>query len=242
VSTGAGGQDPFSGRVVGRPSVSLVGADDRPPPEVGVGVGEPMDWVQALSIPGPGQDHAMSSLHQMMLRAARHQVRRMGPVLAGIGVERLEEIANQAADEAMMAVLAKLHTFEGRSRFTTWAYKFAILQCATEVRRFVWSHRDVELDDDAQIHERGLSPASYVEAADLAGAVRVAIDVALTPHQRRITIALLVDDIPIDVLAQRLGTNRNALYKTVHDARTRLRAHLITSGHLPKPHPPAGTP
>jgi RNA polymerase sigma-70 factor (ECF subfamily) len=184
----------------------------------------------------------MSSLHQLMLRASRHQVRRMGGLLAGVGAERLEEIANQAADEAMMAVLAKLGTFEGRSRFTTWAYKFAILQCATEVRRFAWAHRDVQLDDAVQIHERGPSPASYVEAADLAGAVRAAIDVALTPHQRRITIALLVDDIPIDVLAQRLGTNRNALYKTVHDARSRLRAHLIASGHLPTPHPQAGTP
>jgi len=66
--------------------------------------------------------------------------------------------------------------------------------------------------------------------------------VALTPHQRRVTIALLVDDIPIDVLADRLGTNRNALYKTVHDTRTRLRANLIASGHLTTPHPRAGTP
>jgi len=75
----------------------------------------------------------------------------------------------------------------------------------------------------------------------LAAAVRLAIDVALTPHQRRITIALLVEDVPIDVLAQRLGSNRNALYKTVHDARTRLRAHLIASGHLATPNPQAGT-
>ena len=221
--------------------MSRVSADDRVPPDLDLPDTEPQNWVEALSTPGPRQDHAMDRLHQMMLRASRHQVRRMRSSLAGVGDERLEEIANQAADEAMMAVLAKLSTFEGRSRFTTWAYKFAILQSATEVRRFAWRHREVELDDDAQLQARGPSPASYVEAADLASAVRNAIDVALTPHQRRVTIALLVDDIPIGVLADRLGTNRNALYKTVHDARTRLRAHLIASGHLATPHPQAGT-
>ncbi|MEP7194718.1 MAG: sigma-70 family RNA polymerase sigma factor [Actinomycetota bacterium] len=222
--------------------MSLVGEEDRvPPPELGQADAEPDNWVEALSIPGPVQDHAMTRLHQMMLRASRHQVRRMRSSLAGVGSERLEEIANQAADEAMMAVLTKLHTFEGRSRFTTWAYKFAILQSATEVRRYAWQHREVELDDHTPIRQRGASPANYAEAADLASAVRCAIDEALTPHQRRITIALLVDEVPIDVLAQRLGTNRNALYKTVHDARTRLRTHLIASGHLAAPDPQAGT-
>lgn len=221
--------------------MSLVSADDRVPPELRLAAAEPEDWVEALSVPGPSQDQAMSSLHQMLLRASRHQVWRMRSTLAGVGNERLEEIANQACDEAMMAVLTKLSTFEGRSRFTTWAYKFAILQSATEVRRFAWAHREVELNDLTHIQECGPSPASYAEAADLASAVRLAIDVALTPHQRRITIALLVDDVPIDVLAQRLGSNRNALYKTVHDARTRLRAHLIASGHLATPHPQAGT-
>jgi len=221
--------------------MSRVSANEGVPPDLDLAEAEPENWVEALSTPGPRQDRAMGSLHQMLLRASRHQVWRMRSTLAGIGDERLEEIANQAADEAMMAVLAKLSTFEGRSRFTTWAYKFAILQSATEVRRFAWQHREVELDDDVQLQTYGPSPASYAEASDLASAVRSAIDVALTPHQRRVTIALLVDDVPIDVLAQRLGTNRNALYKTVHDARTRLRAHLIASGHLAAPHPQAGT-
>jgi RNA polymerase sigma-70 factor (ECF subfamily) len=221
--------------------MSRVSANDRVPPDLDLAEAEPENWVEALSTPGPRQDRAMGSLHQMLLRASRHQVWRMRSTLAGIGDERLEEIANQAADEAMMAVLSKLSTFEGRSRFTTWAYKFAILQSATEVRRFAWQHREVELDDDAQLQTRGPSPASYAEASDLASAVRGAIDVALTPHQRRVTIALLVEEVPIDVLAQRLGTNRNALYKTVHDARTRLRAHLIASGHLATPHTQAGT-
>jgi RNA polymerase sigma-70 factor (ECF subfamily) len=155
-----------------------VSANDRVPPGLDLVEAEPENWVEALSAPGPGQDRAMDRLHQMLLRASRHQVRRMRSTLAGVGDERLEEIANQAADEAMMAVLAKLSTFEGRSRFTTWAYKFAILQPATEVRRFAWQHREVELDDNAQLQAHGPSPASYAEAADLASAVRNAIDVA----------------------------------------------------------------
>lgn len=145
--------------------MNLVGADDRVPPKVDQADSEPTEWVEALSIPGPRQDHAMSSLHQMMLRASRHQVWRMRSSLAGFGTERLEEIANQAADEAMMAVLNKLSTFEGRSRFTTWAYKFAILQSATEVRRYARQNREVKLTDAALIMECG-PPASYAEASD----------------------------------------------------------------------------
>ena len=209
-----------------------VSADDRAPTRASLAVTPPDTWIRDLSTPGPAQDLAMLALHELLLRASRHQVRRMAGALPGAGRERLDEIANQAADEAMMAVLAKLGTFEGRSRFTTWVYKFAILQCATEVRRYAWQHRDVVLDDISFVREPGPSPSGYVEASDLASALRLAIATALTPHQRRVTIALLVEEVPIDVLAQRLGTNRNALYKTVHDARARLRAQLVASGHL----------
>ena len=212
--------------------MSIVGSDAPVPPELGLVAAEPEDWIEALTSPGPRQDHAMERLHTLLLRAARHQVWRMRSSLGGAGHARLDEIANQAADEAMMTVLAKLHTFEGRSRFTTWAYKFAILQSATEVRRLAWQHREVSLDELAEVPSRGPSPAGYTEGVDLAWAVRSAIDTALTPHQRRVTVALLVDEVPIDVLAERLGTNRNALYKTVHDARARLRADLVSSGHL----------
>jgi RNA polymerase sigma-70 factor, ECF subfamily len=162
--------------------------------------------------------------------------------LGNAGHTRLDEIANSAADEAMMTLLAQLHTFEGRSRFTTWAYKFAILQSATEVRRLAWRHREISLDELADVPARDPGPTGYTEGVDLVWAVRRAIDTALTPHQRRVTVALLVDEVPIDVLAERLGTNRNALYKTVHDARARLRADLVASGHLPAQPPKEGTP
>jgi RNA polymerase sigma-70 factor, ECF subfamily len=198
---------------------------------------EPADWVTALSLPGPEQEEALRSLHNLMLRASHHQVRRMRSALHDLGEDRIVELANEAADDAMLAVLAKLPTFEGRSRFTTWAYKFAILQCATAVRHYEWQHRDVELDDAVPQVASSPSPAELVEAGDLAVAVRDALASVLTPHQRRITVALLVDEVPIDVLAERLGTTRNALYKTLHDARKRLRTQLIATGHLPAVRP-----
>jgi RNA polymerase sigma-70 factor (ECF subfamily) len=137
--------------------------------------------------------------------------------------------------------LAKLPSFQGRSRFTTWAYKFAILQVSVEVRRYAWVQRQVALEDPELILEHGASPEQHAEANDLAHALRSAIAEVFTPHQRRIMLALLVHEIPIDVLADRLGSSRNALYKTLHDARTRLRAHLKSTGHLADPDALAGT-
>jgi RNA polymerase sigma-70 factor (ECF subfamily) len=204
------------------------------------GAGDPADWPTALSLPGAGRDQALQRLHSLMLKAARHQVWRMRGMLPGAGVSLFEDLANTAADEALTAVLAKLDTFEGRSRFTTWAYKFAILQAATEVRRQSWATREVSLDDTELWSDRGPSPEQQAEASDLAAAVAEAMYAALTPYQRRIAVALLVDNVPIDVLAERLGTTRGALYKALHEARSRLRAHLTASGHLNRDDTPGG--
>lgn len=190
------------------------------------------DWPRILTTPGIGRDRAMAQLHDLLLRAAYHEVRRLCSQLPGASQSTLDELANGAADAALAAVLAKLDTFEGRSRFTTWAYKFAIYEAATEVRRRSWTGREVTLDDGDRLPDPHPGPAELAEARDLAGAVRAAIDDVLTTHQRRVALALLVDDIPIDVLADRLGTTRGALYKVLHDARGRLRAHLVATGYL----------
>jgi RNA polymerase sigma-70 factor (ECF subfamily) len=190
------------------------------------------DWIAALTSEGPLRDDALRRLHALLLRGARFQVSRMSALRAMVGAAQVEDVVTLAADEAMVAVLGKLSTFEGRSRFTTWAYKFAVLQAAVELRRQAWSRREVPLDAAPPLVERRPSPDPYAEGAALAAAVRTAIDHVLTPHQRRIALALIVDEVPIDVLAERLGTNRNALYKTLHDARSRLRAHLALEGYL----------
>ena len=195
-------------------------------------LGEPVDWPTALLVPGARQDDALRRLHLLMVRAARHQVWRMRELLEGHGPELYDELANSAADEAVTVLLAKLDTFEGRSRFTTWAYKFAILQAATEVRRQSWAQREVTLEDWETWCDPRPEPEQEAEASDLASAVERAMAVALTPYQRKIAVALLVDQVPIDVLAERLGTTRGALYKALHEARGRLRAHLVAHGYL----------
>ena len=129
-----------------------------------------------------------------------------------------------------MNVLARLDIFEGRSRFTTWAYKFAILQVATEVRRSAWRDREVRLDPVGSFVADDDGPERRAEVAALSDAIRRGMRDVLTPHQRRVMVALVVDQVPIDMLAERLGTTRNTLYKTLHDARKRLREALVAQG------------
>ena len=175
---------------------------------------------------------AQRRLHDVLLRASRHQIWRLRDLLPGAGAGELEDLAQQAADDALVAVLHQLPSFEGRSRFTTWAYKFGVYHAGVAVRRQAWRNREVPVPDTVPLVDTSPTPADLSEAAQLASAVRAAIESALTPHQRRVVLALLVEEVPIDVLADRLGTTRNALYKTLHDARRRLRTALTAEGHL----------
>jgi RNA polymerase sigma-70 factor (ECF subfamily) len=221
--------------------MTLVRNGQQAPREVDLADADPPDWVAALASPGFQQDQALRRLHALMVKAAHHQVWRMRAMLPAVGASGYEELANCAADDALTSLLAKLDTFEGRSRFTTWAYKFAILQAATEVRRQAWATREVSLDDSDLWSDASPSPEQHAEAADLAVAVGQAMHMALTTYQRKIAVALLVDQVPIDVLADRLATTRGALYKTLHEARSRLRAHLTATGYLAPTTPAAGT-
>ncbi len=175
---------------------------------------------------------AQRRLHELLVKASRLQVWRLRHQLPGAGSGDLEDLAQQAADDAHLAVLRGLGEFEGRSRFSTWVFKFGILQAGVAVRRQAWRHREVTLSETLPFVDTDHGPASRAEGSHLRRAVHDALTTALTPRQRQIMIALLVDDVPIDVLAQRLGTTRNALCKNVHDARKRLREALIASGHL----------
>jgi RNA polymerase sigma-70 factor (ECF subfamily) len=134
----------------------------------------------------------------------------------------------------MVSVLAKLDTYRGLSRFSTWAYKFALLDAAVAMRRRAWQGREVVLasEDWSLLADRGASPAHDAETNELLGHLGEAIRDHLTPHQREVLIALAVDGVPIDVLAERLDSSRGALYKTLHDARRKLRARLEADGLL----------
>ncbi|MDP3951925.1 RNA polymerase sigma factor [Microbacterium sp.] len=189
-------------------------------------------WRRDLTDPGAPGHAAQRELHALLLRATRRQVWRLRRQLPGAGSHDLEDLAQQSADDALVAVLAKLDTFEGRSRFTTWVYKFGVFHAGVAVRRQAWRHREVGLEESLTPTDSAASPAAVAEATDLSRAVEKAIAEDLTPHQRRVALALIIEQVPIDVLAERLGTNRNALYKTLHDARQRLRASLTDGGYL----------
>lgn len=189
-------------------------------------------WLADLADDGPAGQQALVRLRELLLRATRHQVWRLRDLLPGAGSGELEDLAQQAANDALLAVLRQLGTFEGRSRFTTWAYKFGVLNAGVAIRRQAWRHREIPLPDTLTFVDTSPTPDALNEATQLALAVENAIATELTPHQRRVALALLVEEVPIDVLADRLGSTRNALYKTLHDARRRLRAALTDSGHL----------
>jgi RNA polymerase sigma-70 factor (ECF subfamily) len=146
--------------------------------------------------------------------------------------EELDDIALQAADDALMAVLAKLDGFRGESRFTTWAYKFALLEAGVRLRRRAWQEREVVLDSESwrRFAQAGPAPDVDAEQAELLRALAECIGHELTPHQRQVLVPLAIDGVPIDVLAERLSTTRGALYKTLHDARRKLRAALADRG------------
>jgi len=212
----------------------------RLPPAGGIAPPVTDDWVARLGS-GRDRDQAIAELHGLMLRAARHQIATMSEAHE-LGWTRREEIVHAAADEATSAVLSRLSRFEGRSRFTTWAYKFAILQTAVEVRRSAWRRRETDLTALGEPASPTTGPEAHAEASDLGRAVDEAMNSVLTDHQRHVAVALLIDGVPIDVLAERLGSNRNALYKTLHDARVRLRNDLTTRGYLGARAPEEATP
>jgi RNA polymerase sigma-70 factor (ECF subfamily) len=189
-------------------------------------------WLRELRAPGTARDEAVARLHALLLRAARFEVARRRAGLPHVRGDELDDIALEAADDALVSVLARLDDFRGLSRFTTWAYKFALLEAAVKLRKRAWQGREIPLEPEAwgPFATASPGPGRSAEQAELLRAVQEAIQLVLTEHQRRVLLALALDGVPIDVLAGRLGSTRGALYKTLHDARRKLRAHLAEHG------------
>lgn len=195
---------------------------------------ESSSWMDALSAVGGPRDEAFSRLHALLLRVALHEAHRRGPVFR-IGGPELTDLAHQSADDAMIAILAKLDGFRGDSRFTTWAYRFVVLEVANKLGRHFWLKPTVSLDAEEweRLPDRfGIDPLAQAQQHDLIAAVERAMAENLTDHQRRFFVAVVVNAIPIEAVAARTGLNRGAIYKTVFDARRKIRAHLIANGHL----------
>jgi RNA polymerase sigma-70 factor (ECF subfamily) len=188
---------------------------------------ESQQWLAALRASGPVHDDAVARLHALLVRAARFEVARRRPQLADI-----DDVALEAADDALVSVRRRLDDFGGLSRFTTWAYKFALLEAAVKLRRRAWQNRELPLAPEtwSLFASTDAGPVRRAEQEELLAELRAAIAADLTPHQRTVLLALAVDGVPIDVLAERLESTRGALYKTLHDARRKLRARLAAAG------------
>jgi len=195
---------------------------------------ESAGWLSALTGTGAEREAALERLHALLVRIARGEVARRGPRLQITGPE-LDDLAYQAAADALVAITAKLRQFRGESRFTTWAYKFVIFEVSAKLGRHFWRRPHLPLDTqhwDRLPDRFGFDPAQQSEWRDLVAALRRAVDEELTARQREVFVAVVVNEVPLDALAARLGSNRNAIYKMMFDARRKLRAALAASGHL----------
>jgi RNA polymerase sigma-70 factor, ECF subfamily len=193
------------------------------------------EWLRVLAGTGPRREAALARLHERLLRIARREAARRGPRLAISGPE-LDDVAHQAAADALLAITAKISQFRGESRFTTWAYKFVILEVSAKIGRHFWRHPVVRLDaeDWDRLPARfGFDPAHQAEWRDLLAVLRRAVDTELTPRQREVFVAIVLNDVPLDTLVLSLSSSRNAIYKMLFDARRKLRAALAANGYLP---------
>ena len=195
---------------------------------------ESAEWLQELAATGSRREAALARLHERLLRIARKETARRAPRLAISGPE-LDDVAHQAAADALLAITAKVGQFRGESRFTTWAYKFVIFEVSAKIGRHFWRHPTVPMD--AEDWERlparfGFDPGHQAEWRDLLAALRRAVNTELTPRQREVFVAIVLNDVPLDTLVVSLATSRNAIYKMLFDARRKLRAALAANGYL----------
>jgi RNA polymerase sigma-70 factor (ECF subfamily) len=182
-------------------------------------------WIEALTASGAAREEAVAELHALLLRGARFELGRRRAMLEDMHRDSVDDLAVQCADDALAAILRKLGDYRSESRFTTWAYKFVILEAAVRTRRRAWQERELPVDPESWPRYPALvvDPATDHVTRERLRVVLAAIATELTPHQREVLTALVLSEIPIDVLAERLNTTRGALYKTLHDARVRLR-------------------
>ena len=211
----------------------MTAGNSTPSPALAARDVESEDWLRRLRGGGREQERALAELHGLLLRVAHAEARRRRGSLPDAVLADLDDLCLQAADDALLSVVGRLDAFAGRSRFTTWAIKFAMFEISTRLRRHAWRGRSVQLDDDvwSRVPDVGAPDAQRrAEQLELLSRLRRAVDEVLSPRQREVFVAAALQDVPIDVLAERLDSNRGAVYKTLHDARRKLRAALADAG------------
>lgn len=197
-------------------------------------------WLADLTGPSAVRDQALQDLRQRLQRGIYYYLSRERSDLAQLSPQELAQLAEDLAQDATLRVLENLNSFRGDSRFTTWATKIAVRLAISDLRRA--RYRDFSLDDltadgellpaDAAspVSSSALSPEHAAERADVMARITAALREALTERQFQALEAVALRGVPLEVVAEQLGTNRNALYKLLHDARRKLRAHLEEQG------------
>ena len=196
------------------------------------------EWIIALGKAGPEQEAALSDLHAIILAGLPYALSKY----LSSDHPNFEPLAEQTAQETLLRVLDKLDTFEGRSQFTTWVHKIAIRIALTELRRKRWENVSLEglVEDEEHFTPAGLladskpGPEAIVEGSDLMQRIQRLMMEELTDKQRQAMLAISVKGMPIEEVARRMGTNRNALYKLLHDGRLRLKNRMAREGLTPQ--------
>ena len=203
------------------------------------------EWMDALRAPGVRRVETLAELHSLLLRAARRELDRRRHWATHLNGKDRDDLAFEVAGDALVAIVNNLESYRGASRFTTWAYGFVIKKASTKLSREQRRPLPLTLDDQGweDLPDRiSADPHTSAELRDMLVILRSAVEQALTERQRQVFIALAVNQAPIDALAVQLGSTRNALYKTLFDARRKLRARLEGAGYYPGHSPPPDGP
>jgi RNA polymerase sigma-70 factor, ECF subfamily len=195
-------------------------------------------WLSDLRSTGENHEEALSDLRAIIQKGLPYALSRW----LSSDDPLFEPLVEEVTQDTLLRVLDQLKTFEGRSLFTTWVHKIAIRIALTELRRKRW--RDASLDElteneDAPpppglLADSQASPETSAERKDMLERVRRILEEELTPKQREALILLGLQDMPIEDAAKKMKTNRNALYKLLHDARLRLKKRLSTEELTPQ--------
>jgi RNA polymerase sigma-70 factor (ECF subfamily) len=190
-------------------------------------------WLQQLAPGHPAHEQAVGRLRELLVRVAGHELVRRRAQLGAVSGPEFDDIVEQAADDAVLAILGKLDDFGGRSRFTTWAYKFAVFEVSGKVARHAWRRQPPCSDSpalDQAVDTLSPHPGDQLARREQLRILSEAIG-ELTARQREVFVAVALNDVSMDALASTLHSNRNAIYKNLFDARRRLRARLAQAGH-----------
>ena len=195
-------------------------------------------WLADLRSQGNPREIALSDLNEIILRMLPSALTRwLSPEN-----EHFEPFIQDIAQETLLRVLDRLDTFEGRSKFTTWVYTIAIRIALSELRLRKWKEVSLDQLEESQDPDQAPfetfsnndpNPETVIEQKQTMMKIKSIIDHELTPKQRAVMMAVNVQGVPLDVIAQRLGSNRNAVYKMMHDARVKLKSRLELEGYPP---------